>query len=79
MREKNKIDVLEWHLIENSLPRYGRFVLTKSKSGYGGCRFVYRTARRLRDYQSGDWITEGGNRLTDYGLVPIEWAYLEHD
>jgi hypothetical protein len=67
--------MIDWISVNDRLPKDREFVLVACPSGYITTPYVFRTARIDKEYRGDSWITEGNDRLTEYGLVPTHWTF----
>ena len=70
---------INWKDIKMFDPPHKIQVLIKSDSGYNTPKDItYRSAiydPEFRPYNP--WVDESGGALSDYGLIPTHWSYIE--
>lgn len=54
---------------------HNKFILVRSPSGYGNCKYEIMMARYIPDYKN-EFTTVGNTRLSYYGLTPTEWTEI---
>ena len=71
--------MIRWIPIEEP-PEEDELVVVKCKSGYKSSDYVFRTASYQLEFRPlNPWVDEGGDGLSDGGLVPLEYTRdLDH-